>query len=137
MRLLIYFDGQFWTGLIESQAGREYFAHRYVFGVEPTDAEVLEFVNTKLLSLLISPKLQAPTSEPDMHRSINPKRLKRLAAKELKQNPVSTKSQEAIQLKLEEQKVERRITSKANREANRQKQRAIAREKAKQKHRGR
>jgi hypothetical protein len=138
MRLLVYFDGQFWTGLIESNESGDYFVRQHIFGAEPSDVEILDFVNIQLPRLLqTAPAMQAekaPFAEP---RRINPKRLKKMAAHELRQSPLSTKSQEAMRLQLEQGKEERRQISKAEKEERRERNRKIAQEKARQKHRGR
>ncbi len=136
MRLLVYFDGQFWTGLIESSEADNYFAKQYIFGVEPSDSEILEFVNNQMFRPLQTAQL--PDKQPiAIHRKINPKRLKKLAAREMEKVPVSTKSQAAIQQQFEEQKKEKSVVSKAERDAQKERKRLIAAEKAKNKHRGR
>lgn len=37
----IYYDGQFWTALIEKQIVGAYYTGRYVFGAEPTNPRIL------------------------------------------------------------------------------------------------
>lgn len=52
MKLTIYYDGQFYIGLVEIVSENKLKAYRYIFGKEPKDQEVLNFVNTKLLKLI-------------------------------------------------------------------------------------
>lgn len=52
MKLTIYFDGSFWCGLVEVEDNGHYQAIRHVFGPEPKDADVWEFVTKRLPHLL-------------------------------------------------------------------------------------
>lgn len=52
MTLMIYYDGQFWVGVIELHENERLKVYRYVFGTEPSDAEMLEFVNHRLLAVI-------------------------------------------------------------------------------------
>lgn len=40
----IYFDGQFWTALIEKKIGDSFYTGRYVFGSEPSNPEILHWM---------------------------------------------------------------------------------------------
>ncbi len=40
----IYFDGQFWCALIEQCRNGKNFAGRYVFGAEPTNPQILDWM---------------------------------------------------------------------------------------------
>jgi hypothetical protein len=135
MYLIVYFDGQFWNGIIERETEEGFFASRYIFGAEPKEGEILDFVNTKLLKVI---SLQTKGVETDKRelKKINPKRLIKLAAKEMKKQPVSSKSQEAMQLQLEETKNEKKAQTKEERELERELKRKIMTEKAKNKHKG-
>lgn len=101
MKLTVYFDSDFWYGLIEYETldGR-YGACKYLFGKEPKDSEVLEFVNTQLLSLVNRQEhvlLQTKKQETVSHKRIkNPKRMQREINKEKQKPVVSTKAQKTI-----------------------------------------
>jgi hypothetical protein len=136
MRLVVYFDGQFWTALIESENEKGYSTASYIFGSEPKEGEILRFVNTRLLPI-INAQSEAVGHEKKSIKKINPKRLKRQASKELNSNPVSTVSQKAIQKQLEKNKKERKAISKKEKEGKRDYKRILALERAKEKHRGR
>lgn len=41
MILTVYYDGQFWVGVIEIQENGRLKAYHYVFGTEPSDTELL------------------------------------------------------------------------------------------------
>ena len=51
MYLTVYFDGQFWIGLVECADADRLQVARHIFGAEPSDNEVLEFVLSDLLSV--------------------------------------------------------------------------------------
>ena len=48
----LYFDGQFWVGIIERHEADRVRAVRIVFGVQPSDAEFYEFLLTHANTLL-------------------------------------------------------------------------------------
>jgi hypothetical protein len=136
VKLTVFHDGQFWVGVVEEVVNGKLRAGRYLFGSEPKDQEVLEFVNTKLLEFMsgLSEHLSVEKRQP---RKINPKRLARQAAREMKANGVSTYTQAALQLEYEKRKKEKQILSKARREELKEYKRELKRKKAKEKHRGR
>lgn len=136
MQLTIYYDGQYWVGVLEELTGARLKAYRHVFGAEPHNQEVLKFVITKAGPLLakVQPTIKARMP---LVRRINPKRLSRDAAKVTQGTGVGTRAQQAIQAELESRKKERRMITRQEREALAERKREIAREKAKAKHRGR
>jgi hypothetical protein len=133
--LTIYFDGQFWIGLIERVDDSRLRVARHVFGSEPSDIEVLAFVQHQLLDVAAR-----ATAEVDVERKLkaihNPKRAAREAAKIMRQPIVSTKAQQALQLQHEQNKQEHHEHTKTEREAEEDRRREIKRAKAKQRHRG-
>ncbi|CAI6252172.1 hypothetical protein NRS6120_07000 [Bacillus subtilis] len=52
MKLTIYYDGQFWVGVVEVVNNGKLRAFRHLFGKEPRDSEVLEFVHNQLLNMM-------------------------------------------------------------------------------------
>lgn len=137
MILTVYYDGQFWVGVIEIQESGSLKVYRYVFGTEPRDTEVLEFVNHQLPDVIEKNKQVGIEDKKRLNIKVNPKRLQRQVAKEIKQKGISTKSQEAIKENLEQHKKESKECRKQNRDAFKRRKREIKKQKAKQKHRGR
>ncbi|WP_088187084.1 YjdF family protein [Desulfosporosinus sp. FKA] len=135
MKLTVYYDDQFWVGVVEEIADSKLMAARYVFGTEPHDTDVLWFINHKMMEFLASSKPLVCAPHPKI-KSANPKKLARQVAKEMQSKGISTYSQEAIKENLKSRKVERRIESKLQREELAEKKRKIATLKAKAKHRG-
>ena len=115
MRLTIFFDGQFWVGLIERQVEKKYYSSLHTFGEEPGDGQIVDFASCDLLKIIDQQSEHVETCSAVV-KKINPKRLKKLAAQELKQNPLSTKSQDAIRLQMESDKKERKLISKQEKE---------------------
>ncbi|MGH2189714.1 YjdF family protein, partial [Enterococcus faecium] len=69
-------------------------------------------------------------------KKINPKRLQKLAKKQASEVGIGTKAQQALNLQLEERKLERKKSSREQREAEKQKQFELRQKKRHEKHRG-
>lgn len=95
MKLTIYFDGSFWCGLVEVEDNGHYQAIRHVFGPEPKDADVWEFV-TKRLPHLLKQTGAVATQKKTAEKKLSPKRMQRLINREKRQPVVSTKAQIAM-----------------------------------------
>ncbi|GIN94409.1 hypothetical protein J6TS1_02790 [Siminovitchia terrae] len=137
MTLTIYYDGQFWVGVIEIQENGRLKAYRYVFGTEPSDTEVLEFVNYRLYAVITKSTQLGIKEKRGVNKRINPKRLQRQVAKEMKQKGISTQAQEAIKEDIKRRKMEGKKLKKQRDNAFKQKQWEIKKQKAKKKHKGR
>ena len=90
--LTVYHDGQFWVGLAEYVEDGRYGAARIVFGAEPSDGEILQFVIGKWEKLAFFGDDPTEAGRP----AKNPKRRAREAAKALRQPTMSTKAQQAL-----------------------------------------
>ncbi|GIP34493.1 YjdF family protein [Paenibacillus sp. J2TS4] len=135
MKLTVYHDGQFWVGVIELNDGGKLKAGRYLFGSEPKDQEILDFVNNHLLGFCrqLSQEVSVGFTE---RRAINPKRIARMAAREMNKPGVASAAHQAIQLEYEKRKKERKTFTREQKEQLKEYKREIARQKAKAKHRG-
>lgn len=130
--LTVYHDGQFWVGLAEHVEDGRYGVARIVFGAEPSNEKILQFVTSEWEKLSFFGDKVAETSKP----AKNPKRRAREAAKALKRPAVSTKAQQALAAQREAMKWESAHARSRRRveEADaRYEQRKLKR---KQKHRG-
>lgn len=136
MKLTIYFDGQLWIGITEDNQDGVMKVSRHIFWKEPKDAEVLYFINHIMMRLLDRVATNIKVSH-KKEKSVNPKRLARVVAKEMKQKGITTKAQEALKLELENRKVKRKTMSRELKEELKEKKRQLKIEKRKQKHRGR
>ena len=90
--LTVYHDGQFWVGLAEHVEDGRYGVIRIVFGAEPSDEEIVQFVASEWEKLSFFGGDSAKASEP----ARNPKRRAREASKALKLPAMSTKAQQAL-----------------------------------------
>lgn len=136
MKLTVLYDGQFWIGITEYEEKNKLKAARNVFGSEPKDTEILEFVQSNLLDLLDRATVSSVSALDKKERRINPKRIIRNARKEMNNRGVSTKAAQAIQQDLEKRKKEKKVLSKERKEEIAAYKREVARRKAKAKHRG-
>lgn len=135
MKLTVYYDGKYWVGVVEELDEGKLKAGRYLFGTEPHDAEVLEFIEHQLLPLMERCAQGVNTVAHEV-RKINPKRLARQAAQELKAKGVSSRAQQALRLEYEARKLEKQSFSRQQREEMELRKYELRRLKAKAKHRG-
>ena len=131
-KLTIYFDEPFWVGVFEELDGGKLSVCRTVFGAEPTDAEIYDFILKHYYHLRFS----APVKTEIRQNADNPKRRQRNARKQLEKSGIGTKSQQALQKQYEENKTERKRTTREQREAEKQRQFELKQQKRKEKHRG-
>lgn len=130
--LTVYHDGQFWVGMAEHVEDGRYGVARIVFGAEPSDEEILQFVVGKWEKLSFFGDDPVETSKP----AKNPKRRAREAAKVLKRPGVSTKAQQAFAAQrkvMKRESAQARSQRRADEAETRYEQRKLKR---KQKHRG-
>lgn len=125
--LTVFFDGQFYVGLLERRNRGEMNAARVVFGAEPGDAELLDWIISGY------PGVYAPR---EVKLAGNPKRRQRQATRALERG-ISTRSQQALALARESAAAERHERAKLRREEYAERQFAIKQAKRKARHRGR
>ncbi|MEI4528414.1 YjdF family protein [Priestia megaterium] len=136
MSLTIYHDGQFWVGIIEVVEDGKLRAFRYVFGTEPKDTEILDFIYYKLLNIINQSVHSGIDVEGKFDKKINPKRLQRQVAKQINKVGVSTKAQEAMKQEYEEKKKSKKKRAKQYREELKDQKYLMKKQKAKAKHKG-
>jgi len=136
MSLTIYHDGQFWVGIIEVVEDGKLRVFRYVFGTEPKDTEILDFIYYKLLNIINQSVHSGIDIEGKSDKKINPKRLQRQVAKQINKVGVSTKAQEAMKQEYEEKKKSKKKRAKQYREELKDQKYLIKKQKAKAKHKG-
>ena len=131
--LTVLFEDPFWIGLFEIIDQKGLRACKVTFGAEPTEKEVMEFVDKNWNRLQFSEAIEVPS---ESERKVNPKRQLREAKKQIQSQGIGTKSQQALKLQQEQNKTERKQRSKAEREAEKQRQFDLRQAKKKEKHRG-
>lgn len=133
IKLTVFFDGSFWVGIFERSYEGNYEVSKVVFGAEPKDSEIYEFILKNFYKLKFSSAI--PTDIVKKTR-INPKRLQRKVKKELKTNGVGTKAQNAMKLQQESKKITRKKLSKEKKELDLKRKFQMKQEKKKSKHKG-
>ena len=128
-KLTVFFDDPFWVGVFERVEKDKLSVCRVVFGAEPKDYEVYDFILKNYNSLKFSSEVKVDIKK----EKSNPKRLQREARKQSKQIGVSSKSQMAVQQQREELKLTK---SKQLRDLEKQRKFELKQEKRKQKHKG-
>ncbi len=109
---IVYFEGPFWVGVLESEDEGRLVVARQVFGSEPSNPELLEFMLYRFSEM---PRSRPRESQCPLPRAAaNPKRAQR-EARRAQAKPPSTRSQAALSAALEEGKSERRAISRADR----------------------
>lgn len=134
--LTVYFDDPYWVGVLEEERDGYLFAARYIFGAEPSDQEIYDFVQHEYLALHSRMTAGVRATESILKRTINPKRMQREVRRTLQEAGVSSKAHEAMRLQQEVNKKERQQSAKADRDAHKAYKRVVAQQKAKAKHRG-
>ena len=148
----LYFDGRFWVGVLEHHELRHggdansraitVRAARHVFGAEPSDVELYDFLLTHGGILIdraaASPPVPAPRSvDSSSTPRPNPKRAARQAAKEAARARPSTAAQAALAAAREESSARGANNRSRRRRQEADEAWARRRERAKRRHRGR
>ena len=130
--LTVYFEEPFWVGVFEVTENNKVSASRVVFGAEPKDYEVYEYFLKNYQGLKFSPAVKTAVKE----ISKNPKKVQREARKQTSATGIGTKSQQAIKLQQEENKLSRKVRSREQKEAEERREFELKQLKKKEKHRG-
>ena len=131
-RLTVFFEGPFWVGVFERVSNGKLSVCKIVFGAEPKDYEVWDFILKHYYELKFSPAIETEVKQ----TADNPKRRQRNAKKQLQISGVGTKSQKALQMQREEMKIKKKQISKEQRETEKQRQFDLKQQKRKAKHKG-
>ena len=132
-KLTVYFEDPFWVGVFEHIENGKLSVCKVTFGSEPKDYEILEYVLKNYYQLKFSPAVDVVVKK----EATNPKRVQREARKQAAAIGIGTKSQQALQMQREENKLERKSVSRKKREAEKQHRFELKQQKRKEKHRGR
>ena len=131
-KITVYFEDPFWVGVFEIIDDGKLSAAKVTFGAEPKDYEVQDFINKNYDRLQFSPAVK--TDVKDIKK--NPKRAQRDAKKQTMETGIGTKSQQALKLQQEQNKLIRKERSKKEREAESDRLFEMKQLKKKEKHKG-
>ena len=126
-KLTVYFEDPFWVGIFERIDGGKLSVAKVTFGAEPKDYEIQVFVSRHYCHLKFSPSVDVTVKQD----AVNPKRRQREARKQSQVSGIGTKSQQALQLQREENKLESKVISREMKEAKKQRQFELKRQKQK------
>ena len=132
-KLTVFFEDPFWVGIFEHIEDGKLSVAKVTFGAEPKDYEVLEYIQKIYYRLQFSPAVETVVKEVKR----NPKRMQRDAKKQIQENGIGTKSQQALKLQQEQRKLERKEKSREEKQAEADRQFELKQQKKKEKHRGR
>jgi hypothetical protein len=134
----VYFEDPFWVGLLESEDSGSLVVARQVFGAEPSNAELLDFMLYRFASMRRAPSSAGGEGRPAPRlqaERMNPKRSQREARRDMRR-PASTKAQAALASAQEELKASRACLSREEAAAEDARRFALASEKRKRKRAG-
>lgn len=131
--LTVFFEDPFWVGIFERYADGTLSVAKVTFGAEPRDSEVYAFLLRHYGSLRFSPAVQSQRRE----TGSNPKKLQREIRRALEKGTVGTRSQQALKLQQEQNKLERKVRTREQKQAEAERLFALRQQKKKEKHRGR
>ena len=134
VKLQVFFEGQFWIGVFERLYDGKISVCRVIFGPEPKDYEIQEYILENYYNVRFSPAVE---SDVVVKEKINPKRLQRDIKKQVQNVEIGTKSQQALKLLQEENKFIRKIRTREQKEEEKEFQFELKQQKRKEKHKGR
>ena len=130
----VLFQPPFWVGIAERWGAEGYSAARVVFGPEPTDAQIYQWLEREWHRLNFSPAAEG--ERPAAERK-NPKRTQREAQAATQDRGISTRAQEALSRQREQRGLARKEQARGRREQQRQEKYLLRQEKKRAKKRGR
>lgn len=133
IKFTVYYEGAFWVGIFEKITANNYEVSKVIFGPEPKDYEVYDFILKNFCRLKFSKYLKIDEVK---DKKINPKRLQREIKKQTENSGIGTKAQIAMKLQYEANKNQRKINSREKREQEKEERFKLHQIKQKEKHRG-
>ena len=131
-RFTVFFEEPFWVGVFERSSEGKLSVCKVTFGAEPKDHDIWEFILDYYYELRFSPAVEIENRQ----RADNPKRRQRNARKQLENHGIGTKSQQALQMQLEQNKLERKVKSRERKREEAERIFELKQKKKKEKHRG-
>lgn len=136
IKATIFFEKKYWVGTFERTDKEGYAVARFIFGGEPSDVEVYEFVLNHYGELNFG-----PMKEIEVHiQRMNPKRVQREVRKEMEKiketTRPSTLAQDYMREEMEKKKKEKKSVSSAEKLARKEAQFLSRQQKRKEKKRG-
>lgn len=131
-KLTVFFEKPFWVGVFERCEDGKLSVDKVTFGSEPKDYDVYQFILKHYYSLQFSPAVATVVKE----QKKNPKRMQRDVRKQMQENGIGTKSQQALKMQQEQNKQQRKAKSREQKLAETERMFELKQQKKKEKHRG-
>ena len=131
-RLTVFFEEPFWIGVFERISEGRLSVCKVTFGAEPKDYEMADFVLKNYYRLRFSPAVAVTYKQ----LKKNPKRLLKEAKKQLQNQGIGTKSQQALKLQQEQRKQLCQIQKQVQKKQAANYKFALKQQKKKMKHKG-
>lgn len=136
IKATIYFEAKYWIGVFERTDKEGYALARHIFGAEPSDHEIHEFVLKHYHELRFG---ECKEFQLQIQR-MNPKRVQREVRREMEKiketTRPSTLAQDYMREELEKKKMAKKSVSSAEKQAKKEEQFALKQLKKREKHRG-
>ena len=132
-KLTVFFEEPFWVGIFERIEDGKLSVAKVTFGAEPKDYDIQEFVLKHYYDLQFSPAVETIVKK---DKKNHPKRVLRDVKKQLQNNGIGTKSQQALKLQHELKKEEYKSNSKHKKQMDAEQKFKLKQQKKKAKHRG-
>lgn len=136
IQVTLLYEGPFWAAIFERNDDTGYSVARKIFGSEPTDPELYEFILKHYQEL----KFTEPHDFKLVIRRKNPKRVQREVRQEMEKarsgQASTSRAQEVLRLELEKNKKVKKTISKAEKELKLQEKFLQKQEKKKKKKKG-
>ena len=136
IKATIFFDKRYWVGIFERTDKEGYAIARHIFGGEPADQEVYEFVLNHYQDL----NFGEPKEFTLEIKRMNPKRVQKEVRREMERiketKRPSTFAQDYMREELEKKKLEKNRQSSAEKQARKDAQFALKQQKKEEKQRG-
>lgn len=136
IKATIFFEKRFWVGAFERIDKEGYAVARHIFGAEPADMEVYEFILNHYQDL----NFGAPREFTLQIKRMNPKRVQREVRREMERiketmRP-STFAQDTLKEELEKNKLEKKKRTSSEKQARKEAQFVLKQQKKKEKQKG-
>ena len=136
IKATIFFDKRYWVVTFERTDKEGYAGAKHIFGAEPADPEVYEFVLNHYQEL----KFGEPKEFTLEIKRMNPKRVQKEVRREMERMKETTKpstfAQDYMREELEKKKLQKKHQSSAEKQARKEEQFILKQEKKKEKQRG-
>jgi len=133
IKFTVFFEGVFWVGVFEKVSGEKYEVSKVVFGSEPKDYKLYDFILKNFYNLKFNNTLLIDNLT---DKKINPKKLQRDIKKQTENTGIGTKAQLAMKLQYEANKDEKSKRSKEENEQEKERKYESHQLKKKEKHKG-